>query len=435
MTTAGSADGAGGGPLAGMTTLGAIGDLRSVPPSSSDRTKVNSHVHVPPNFSAFSAVGDAVAAAAEQGIGVLGVGNYYDFNVYGPLAAHAASNGIFPLFGTEVVCLVPELQRSGERINDPANPGKMYFCGKGITRFSPMTPAAETLMGTVRSTDSARMAAMIAKLAVLFAAIGVETSLTEETLKARVAERAGVPPGTVWLQERHVAQAFQEALSSSVPAGDLPSRLCSLLGTASSPQLDAASVQDAIRSHLMKTGKPAYVEEHFISFEQAYQLVLALGGVPCYPVLADGAKPVCEFEASISHLVEWFQQKSIHCAEVIPRRNAADVLEAYVQALRSAGIMVLAGTEHNTPEMIPMEPACVGGVPIPAHLQEIFWEGACVAAAHQFATAKGADGYVRPDGALGNGELTREEHIAAFARLGAGVIGKYATTHGSQRDK
>ena len=69
------------------------------------------------------------------------------------------------------------------------------------------------------------------------------------------------------------------------------------------PELDAVSVQNAIRTHLMKAGKPGYVEETFVGLDHAYQLVLALGGVPCYPVLADGAQPVCEFERPVERLV------------------------------------------------------------------------------------------------------------------------------------
>ena len=48
----------------------------------------------------------------------------------------------------------------------------------------------------------------------------------------------------------------------------------------------------------MKAGKPAFVEETFVSFEEAHRLILELGGIPSYPTLADGASPICPFEAS-----------------------------------------------------------------------------------------------------------------------------------------
>jgi len=69
------------------------------------------------------------------------------------------------------------------------------------------------------------------------------------------------------------------------------------------------------------------------------------------------------------------------------------VLGAYVRALRQAGIAVLAGTEHNTLDMVPMEPHCAGGEPVPEDLRDIFWEGACVIAP-PVPSATGKSGYV-----------------------------------------
>jgi hypothetical protein len=383
-------------------------------------------VHLPPNFSAFHTVVEASELAAAQGVGVLGASNYYHFGVYEPFAESATSLGVFPLFGLEVVCLLEDLRQAGDRVNDPANPGKTYLCGKGITQFAPMNAAAAGLMGTVRSIDSDRIAAMIDKLNRIFATGGVETSLTEGSVKAAVVSRYGVPVDAVYLQERHVAQAFQEALFAAVAPGVLPGALARVLGTGPGPKLDAVSVQNAVRTHLMKAGKPGYVEETFVGLDHAYQLVLALGGVPCYPVLADGAQPVCEFERPVERLVASLRQHRVHCAELIPNRNAVPVLRAYVRALREAGMAVLAGTEHNTLDMVPIEPHCAGGEPVPEDLKDIFWEGACVIAAHQFLTVNGKCGYVDEYGEPNPAYPDAEARIKAFADLGAAVIEKYA---------
>jgi hypothetical protein len=389
------------------------------------RGKLNSHVHLPPNFSAFRTVTEASELASAQDVRVLGASNYYDFGVYAPFAERSMSVGVFPLFGLEVVCLLEDLRHAGERVNDPANPGKMYLCGKGITRFAPMNADAADLMGTVRSIDSRRIVAMIDKLNRIFAAGGIGTSLTEGSLKAAVVSRYGVPPDAVYLQERHVAQAFQEALFAAAPAGSLPGALRAVLGADVGPDQDAVSVQNAIRSQLMKAGKPGYVEETFVGFDHAYRMVLALGGVPCYPVLADGAQPVCEFERPVERLITSLQQRRIHCAELIPNRNDVTVLDGYVRALRSAGIAVLAGTEHNTLDLVPMEPHCAGGEPIPEPLKDIFWEGACVIAAHQFLVANGRSGYVDEHGEPSGPYPDNQARMEEFAKLGAAVIEKY----------
>ena len=98
------------------------------------RPKANAHIHLPPNFSAFANVAEAVELAASQGLGILGASNYYHFGVYSDFAALSRGRNIFPLFGLEIVCMVEDLSRRGIRVNDPANPGKMYLCGKAITR-------------------------------------------------------------------------------------------------------------------------------------------------------------------------------------------------------------------------------------------------------------------------------------------------------------
>src|SRR5262245_6373930 len=101
------------------------------------RPRVNTHIHLPPNFSAFDNVAQAVDLAEAEKVGVLGVSNYYDYRVYADYAALAAKQGVFPLFGLEIIALLDDLLQAGIKINDPGNPGKMYICGKGITRFDP----------------------------------------------------------------------------------------------------------------------------------------------------------------------------------------------------------------------------------------------------------------------------------------------------------
>ena len=347
---------------------------------------INAHIHLPPNYSAFASVDQAVTLAAEQGITVLGASNYYDWSVYSEFAQKAAAKGIFALFGLEIICLVPELQAAGIKINDPGNPGKFYLCGKGITQFSPLSPDAEALLSVIRQNDSERMAALVEKLAGL-----LEVSLTAEGIIAAIAQRHGCDPATVYLQERHVAQAFAEQ-------------------TGTDP--------NAIRSQYMKAGKPGYVEETFVGFDHAYRLILALGGIPCYPTLADGTSPLCTFEEPIESLIAELKARQIYAAEVIPTRNTPEVLTHYVTAMREAGLIVTAGTEHNTPALEPLAPTCLGGTPIPAALESIFTEGACVIAAHQ----SGPERYVKANGQLCGGYASAEERIEAFAARGAALL-------------
>ena len=394
------------------------------------RPKVNLHIHLPPNFSAFQSVAQAVGLAGEQGVGVLGASNYYHYDVYSDFAEQARRHGIFPLFGLEVIALIDELLRAAVRINDPGNPGKMYICGMGITCFDQMTDEARRLIQIIRRNDSQRMVEMIGRVARLFASRGLQTHLDEPAIVDMVARRHACPRETVCLQERHVARAFQEVLFERVPAEQRKQRLREIFGAEpqTDPQ-DPVKVQNEIRSHLMKAGKPAFVPEAFINFDQAYRLILELGGIPCYPTLADGTIPICAYEDPVEKLTGSLKAAGIHCVELIPIRNKPAVLARYVKAMRRAGLVVTAGTEHNTLDMLPMEPTCLAGQPIDEELKEIFWEGACVVAAHQFLSLHGRCGFVDGDGRPNMKYSSDEERIKAFRSLGAAIIQRYYETN------
>jgi hypothetical protein len=184
-------------------------------------------------------------------------------------------------------------------------------------------------------------------------------------------------------------------------------------------------IQNEIRAQLMKAGKPAYVTETFVNFEQANRLILELGGIPTYPTLADGTSPICPFEEPVEQLITNLRQRGFTAAEFIPIRNTPEVLSRYVKALRGAGLVVTAGTEHNTLDLLPIEPTCLKGAAVPDDVQEIFREGACVVAAHQFLTLHGKCGFVDAKGQPNPDYPDVEERIAAFKSLGEAVIQRY----------
>jgi len=220
-----------------------------------------------------------------------------------------------------------------------------------------------------------------------------------------------------------MAMAFQEALFLQVPPDRRAALLARAYGTTPSAHAeDAVGVQGEIRSQLMKAGRPAFVAESALGFDAAVRLVLESDGIPAYPTLADGASPVCPFEASPEALAAELRARGIHMAELIPGRNAPDVVDAYVAAFRTAGLAVTAGTEHNTLDAIPFDPACRGGVPLSAAARAIFWEGACMVVAHQHLRKAGRPGFVDRDGVPVKGFADADARIRWFAELGARVI-------------
>jgi hypothetical protein len=337
----------------------------------------NCHIHLPPNFSAFSSVDEAVEMAANEGVEILGASNYYDFRVYETFAELCKQKGIDPLFGIEIVCWNADYAQRGELINDPANPGKMYLCGKSLRGLSNPNPRAKQLLNRIREGDALRMSAMADKLADCFRRCGLVTDLNACNISETIANRYGLPIDAVVLQERHLAEAFQASVFATFSPDGSSEWLEGLFGNPTLVDVtDPVAVQGEIRTHLMKAGRRAYVEESFISFEEAQELIEALGGIVSYPVVADGMNPRSAFEATPSQLAENLGRLGIGYAEFIPNRNSPEVLEEYVDRLVEAGVTVTAGTEHNTSDLIAIRPKCRKGEAIPAKTDAIFTEGA-----------------------------------------------------------
>ena len=53
---------------------------------------------------------------------------------------------------------------------------------------------------------------------------------------------------------------------------------------------DIPALDNEIRGNLLKSGGKAFVEEDenaFMSLDEVIEIILAAGGIPCYPVLLD----------------------------------------------------------------------------------------------------------------------------------------------------
>ena len=378
---------------------------------------VNTHVHVPPNFSAFTRAADVIEAAVAQGAAAIGISNFYDQQVYDQFASLARDAGIVPLFGLEFITLDPVLEAASIKINDPANPGRMYLCGKGINPIKPKSEVALTTATTIRYGNDERASAMLDQIREHLASVGLPTSLTAAAVAATVAGRGGVPVEWVSLQERHIARAVEEAFRA-LPASERAALLEAAFGAPSAVDADdPAALQGEIRSRLLKSGTAGFVPEVPLGFDEAYRYVLEMDGIPCYPTLADGVTPTCPFEDPATDLAATLVARGIHAAELIPIRNTSAVVDEYVAAFTEAGLIVMAGTEHNTPDRIPLDPFCVDG-PVSDASRQAFWEGTCVVAAHQHLTSVGEPGFVDASGAL----VGDDAHRARLIELGAQII-------------
>lgn len=384
-----------------------------------ERGLTNLHIHLPPNFGSIASVEDAVRKARQEEIVVLGASNYYDHSIYQPFARTALHAGIAPVFGIEVLTMDDELREAGTLVNDPKNPGKFYICGKGLTTFDAVSEETLPVWETIRQGDRQRIEAMIAKLNEIDALKRNNIRLEYDAIAQKIADEKQVPVETVFLQERHLVQALQSAVFERTNPAERQEFLQQLYQIDGDVETqDVVKTQNELRTYLLKQGKAAYVEESYISPEEAAKLITGLGGYVSYPILIDGAPSVSPFEGPPEALVEHLLERQIGATEFIPTRNDLETLRTHVKALREQGFVVGAGTEHNDAVWIPLLPACKQTMPLTDDLLDIFWEGACVAVAHQYLRAKGKPGFQ-----FFTDHAERLAQLDSMRELGARVIG------------
>ena len=357
----------------------------------------NGHIHTPYSFSAFSNLDKVFEMAKNENIAVLGINDFFVTDGYDAFSTGCIRNNIFPLFNIEFIGLLKEEQEKGIRINDPNNPGRIYFSGKGLDYpFHTGWLQKRQLKKVIRESQ-VQIKAMIDKLNQMMKAQDQSLELSYETIKTRYAYDL--------VRERHVAKALRVKVSEifSNPDDQL-NFLESLYGGRKSKTglVNPSALENEIRSNLLKSGGTAFIEEDENSFPELKKIIKIItkaGGIACYPVLLDDPSgKFTEFEADPEKLYNSLKKLGIESIELIPGRNDFSILKNFVQFFHEKNFIITFGTEHNTPEMIPLTVTTRGSVPLDASLKKIAWEGACMTAAHQYLRADGRQGYVLPDG-------------------------------------
>lgn len=379
---------------------------------------VNAHIHSPYSFSSFSSVSQAVELAKTEQIRVLGINDFTTIDGYDEFEQECKKQGVFPLFNIEFMGLIGDFQKANIRVNDPSNPGRVYFCGKGLNQTVGKKNKVPEILDKLKEQSNAQVKEMINLLNGWLLEKGIHFQLDFEDVKAHFAKEL--------VRERHVAKAINHAMNHKNCSSEGRKYLFKQLygGKECKADLcDPNAVENEIRSNLLKKGGPAFVPEDenaFLSIEQIKDLILIAGGVPCYPVLLDDKNGnFTEFEGDWEKMDIWFQQMHIPCIELIPGRNSLGKLGAFVRFFHERNYLILFGTEHNTPAMVPLSVSCRGGVAMTDDLLKIAYESACVIAAHQFLVSKGEMGYMKKDGSA------RTDELKDFIHLGNMVIKDY----------
>jgi hypothetical protein len=377
--------------------------------------EANGHIHTPFSFSSFSDMETIFKMAKDENIALLGINDFYVADGYDSFHKGCLNNKIFPLFNIEFIGLLKDEQQKGIRINDPNNPGRIYFSGKGLDYpFHTGFMLRKQLQNVIRESQK-QIKAMIEKLNRLTEPLNPSFKLSYETIKKEYAHDL--------VRERHIAKAIRILTENTYSTPEEKTAFLEKLyrgKPSKAGSSNAAAVENEIRSNLLKSGGAAFVEEDessFLELKKLIRIIIKAGGIPCYPVLLDDASGrFTEFEADPEKLHTALSNSGIECIELIPGRNDINILKDFVKFFYSKGYIITFGTEHNTPEMIPLTITARGGTPLDDSLKKIAWEGACIIAAHQYLRADGRQGYVLPDGTH---SVKQKKELAA---LGQAVI-------------
>ncbi len=362
----------------------------------------NLHVHTPYSFSFFSSVSSLVEKAAEEGIVALGINDFYTTEGYDEFTEECLEKNIYPVYGLEVIAVNLEDKKKGILWNDPNNPGRIYLCGKGLLYPQEVNDWTLSIISRIKDCSQRRMKKMVEKVNDFLSRKGMEISLAYEDIKD------STPSG--WVRERHIAKEIYARVAENE---EEKLKLCQLLGI----EETAGSVAEQLRGKLLKFGGVAYVEEDndaFLSPREARQVFLNSGGIPVYPVLSDGTPVLTDKEKSPNLLSKELKKMGYWMAEFIPPRNSYKVLKKYVKVLRREGIVVTCGTEHNSLKGGLLTPLPKGLQYMDEELAEIFWEGCCIVAAHQYLRKIGEEGFVDQEGLRTRKSLEELREIGEF---------------------
>ncbi len=377
---------------------------------------VNAHMHTPYSFSAFESIDDALNRAAAENVKVVGINDFYTAEGYNEWAEGCRRRKLFPLFGIEFISLNEEDQQAGLRVNDPGNPGRTYISGKGLTHPFQLSEPFVSQLADMRTEANKQVNAMCAKLNDVLRAENISFRLDFNRIETELTR--GI------IRERHLAKALRIKVYELCDNNETQIKLLfqKLFGgkELKSCTENIAGVENEIRANLLKTGGRAFVPEDinaFLPLQTVRRIILAAGGIPTYPFLADDANGnYTDFERDLERVTRQLTERGFHSVEFITTRNDVHLLEKYADYLHNQGFVVTFGSEHNTPAMEPIELFARNHTPLTDKLLQINYEGVCVIAAHQHLVNQRLSGYVDKNG---NDDRTKRN---SFVKLGDELI-------------
>ena len=367
------------------------------------RRGTNCHIHTSESFSVFRSPTEAVWQAAREGLAVLGINDHYTIAGHDEFRRACEVAGIAATFSLEAVAMDRAAEADGLLLNDPDNPGRVYLCGKGVTRNPPDSSAEMRGLARLRAALERRNREMTEKVAALFQDRLHAAGPTWESVRALTPRNNATERHVAWAT---LARLREWALTVGVSLTEAIAICC---GAAPPAGADDAALQIFLRAKLLKAGAPCFVresEEAFVSVAELRKIFLAFGSIPTYPILGN---PVTSGERDVEALLDRLEAAGFYAVEVIPHRNTRERLAEIVSTARRRWWPVFNGTEHNTPEAKPI----LDPYALDPEFEPWFRESTALLLGHQRLVSQGRPGFVDLEGRPTIADArTRFEHFS-----------------------
>jgi hypothetical protein len=335
-----------------------------------ERQIANMHCHTFYSFNAYGHSPTSLAWLAKRhGFALIGMVDFDVLDAVDEFFAACDRAGVRGSAGLETRAYVPEF--ATREINSPGEPGVYYHMGIGFAS-SVVPAAAAPILSDLRARAARRNRELVARVNAYLDPVKLDYDKDVVPL---------TPSGNA--TERHIVTAYLRAAERKGGAAAFWSEK---LGVSHEQMdkllMDAAKMQNTVRSKLMKQGGVGYVQPDAGSFptvEPVHQLIEACGAIPCVTWL-DGTSAG---EQAMPELLELLVGKGGAALNIVPDRNwniadaaqrAAKVKHLYdvVSWANDFALPLNIGTEMNSygqklvddfdaPELAPVREAFIDG--------------------------------------------------------------------------
>jgi hypothetical protein len=353
------------------------------------RKWINLHVHTNESFSAFSSPAESVLHAYEEDIRYFGINDHYTIAGHPEFRNACEVAGLRAVFSVEAIAMDDESLRKRKRYNDPANPGRIYIIGKGVTRDLDVHSRENAVLNEMREAIRSRNKKIVSKLDSYAAQKGFLLEFTYDDVVS-LTSRGNTT-------ERHVLQAFFEKVCGlSNNLDELSGIFTRLVEERIRAQdvKDAAGMQNLLRARLVRSGRPCFVEENrkaFTTIENLVRIHRGYGAIPSYGLMGN---PVTEEEEDIERLIKKMRTFGIFALDLFEFRTELPRARFIIEKASELGVPVFIGTEHNTKSTLPL----TGDIGRDTELYPYLKKSADFICGHQLLSTLCGCGYLMEDG-------------------------------------